>query len=73
MLRSLLVTPMMLVVTQPMVLLPSTLLYDHQSQTSIGMLTSPAAVILAGTFSTSTGTGKTGCQFDGSCTDSDTD
>jgi|CXWL01.1.fsa_nt_gi hypothetical protein len=73
MFTSLLITPMMLAVTQPMVEVPSTLVYDHQSQTTVGMLSSQSALLLAGTLCTSTGTGKSGCQFDGSCTDSDTD
>lgn len=73
MFMSLLITPMMLAVNQPMVEVPSTLVYDHQSQTTIGMLSSQSAVLLAGTLCTSTGTGNPGCTFDGNCTDSDTD
>lgn len=73
MILTFLITPMMLAVSQPMVAVPSTLVYDHQSQTSTGLQSNHSLTILAQTITTQTGTGKQGCSFDGSCTDSDTD
>jgi len=73
MISTLLITPMMLAVSQPLVVLPSELLYDHRSQTSIASQSSHSMTKLAATLSTQTGTGASGCAFDGNCTDSDTD
>jgi hypothetical protein len=73
MISTLLITPMMLAVSQPVVETPLALIYDHQSQTSIGAHDAHALTKLAATLSTQTGTGVSGCSFDGSCTDSDTD
>lgn len=73
MISTLLITPMMLTVQQPMIEVPQALVYDHQTQTSIALQSHLSVPVLAATLTTQTGTGKSGCQFDGSCTDSDTD
>ena len=73
MISALLITPMMLAVSQPAIQIPSTLIYDHQSQTSIGSENSLSITKISSTLSTQTGTGASGCVFDGNCTDSDSD
>jgi hypothetical protein len=73
MISTLLITPMMLAASQPMVETPLALAYDHQSQTSIASHDAHAIIKLAATLSTQTGTGASGCAFDGNCTDSDAD
>ena len=73
MLTTVLITPMMLAISPPFVEIPSALVYDHQTQTSSGLVSSGELTILAATLTTKTGTGSDGCQFDGSCKDSDTD